>query len=117
MKRINSAEAAPAQSGQHTPLGRDGSPLKWLVVNPDGKLLAILDSESEAFHFTRNRGHANGAVFFKAALDYASAPDLLEALKNAVERLEASQPIIGSATWKVIKQSRAAIAQAKGRKP
>lgn len=63
------------------PRGRDGCSLDWLVVNPNGKLLAVLDSESEAFHFTRNRGHAHGAVFFKAPIDYAAAPDLKSALE------------------------------------
>lgn len=58
MKNTNTkAEAAPAQVGGHTPTGRDGSPLQWLVVNPEGKLLAVLDSESEAYWFTKNRGH------------------------------------------------------------
>lgn len=65
-------------------VGRDR--LQWLVVNPDGKLLAILDSKSEAYWFTRNRGHAEGAVYFKAPCDYAAAPDLLEACKLALTR-------------------------------
>lgn len=68
-------------STKHTPECREGSSLNWLVVNPDGKLLAILDSESEAYWFTRNRGHAAGAVFFKAACDYSGAPEMLAALK------------------------------------
>ena len=41
----------------------------WLVKNPDGKLLAVLDSESEAYWFIEKRGHANGAKYVKAPLD------------------------------------------------
>ena len=69
--------------------------LCWIVVNPDGKLLAVLDSESEAYFFTRNRGHANGSVYFKAPCDYAAAPDMLAALKNLVndwERVHGAMP-------------------------
>ena len=62
--------------------GRD--PLCWVVVNPEGKLLAILDSESEAYWFTRNRGHAEKAVYFKAPMDYVAAPELLEMCKSGM---------------------------------
>jgi hypothetical protein len=54
---------------------RDGQSLNWLVVNPDGKILAILDSESEAYYYTKNRGHAESAVYFKSDCDYAAAPE------------------------------------------
>lgn len=81
------------------PQARDGSALRWLVVNPDGKLLAVLDSESEAYWFTRNWGHANGAVYIKAPIDYAAAPDLLESckdlLRHAQDLLKASEGIDG----------------------
>lgn len=69
------------------PPARIGSSLNWLVVNPDGKLLAILDSESEAYYFTHNRGHAHGAVYFKAPCDYAAAHELLAALKQTLDAL------------------------------
>ena len=70
---------------QHTPGSRPGSELNWLVVNSDGHLLAMLDSESEAHFFTKNRGHAADAVYFKAPCDYAAAPELLEALEAFCE--------------------------------
>lgn len=71
---------------KHTP--REGSRLDCLVVNPDGKLLAILDSESEAYFYTRNRAHAFGATTHKAGIDYSSAPELLEALQQAAEQFD-----------------------------
>ena len=43
---------------------------------------------------------------------HAAAPDMLEALKSALERLEASHPSGGSATEKVCNHVRAAIAKA-----
>jgi len=58
--------------------------LNWVVVNPEGKLLAILDSESEAHWFTRNRGHAAGAFYFQAGLNYAHAGELLAALEALI---------------------------------
>jgi len=90
-----------------TPQGRD--PLQWLVVNPGGKLLAVLDSESEAYYFTKNRGHANGAVFFKSKCDYAAAPDLLAALENLVADWERVHGRIPDGH-----EARAAIAKAGG---
>lgn len=75
------------------PTGRTS--LCWLVVNRDGKLLAILDSESEAYWFTRNRGHATDAVYFQAPIDYAMAPALLEALKEALAQMTGPAGIWG----------------------
>jgi hypothetical protein len=101
MKNENTkAAAAPAPAGGHTPQGRDGSPLQWLVVNPDGKLLAILDSESEAYWFTKNRGHADKAVHFKAALDYASAPSLLAERDRLREALQECINEDGALCWR-----------------
>jgi hypothetical protein len=64
--------------------------LNWVVVNPEGKLLAILDSESEAHWFTRNRGHAAGAFYFQAGLNYAHAGELLAALEWSLAQMEPS---------------------------
>lgn len=64
---------------------RPGSILNWLVVNPEGAILAVLDSESEAYWFTRNRGHANGAVYFKAEVDYVQAVNSYSALLAVAE--------------------------------
>ena len=89
--------------------GRD--PLCWVVVNPEGKLLAILDSESEAYWFTRNRGHAEKAVYFKAPMVYVAAPDLLEALNaclNDAPSLDHCQAGL---------KARAAISKATGGQP
>lgn len=61
------------------------TPLNWLVVNPQGMILAVLDSESEAYWFTRNRGHANGAVYFKAELDYIRAVNEYAALVRVAD--------------------------------
>ena len=84
--RQTAEQEPPQPAAAHTPEGR--APLCWLVVNPDGKLLAVLDSESEAHWFTRNRGHASGAVYFKTPYDYAAAPDLLTALQSCVAQME-----------------------------
>ena len=88
-KVLIKSESSPAQVGGHTPTGRDGSPLQWLVVNPEGELLAVLDSESEAYWFTKNRGHAYEAVYFKAAFDYSAAPTLLAERDRLREALKA----------------------------
>lgn len=86
MKTKNQTHTPATPAHTPGPIGR--SPLNWLVVNQSGKLLAVLDSESEAHFFTKNRGHASGAVYFKAACDYAAAPELLEALDSALRQLE-----------------------------
>lgn len=80
--------------------------LNWVVVNPEGKLLAILDSESEAHWFTRNRGHAAGAFYFQAGLNYAHAGELLAALESYVPE--------GSSEYQFCIKARAAIAKARG---
>lgn len=103
------------------PNGR--SPLEWLVINPEGKLLAILDSDSEAYFFTKNRGHAAGSISLKASFDYASAPTLLaergrlkESNRRLREALEAlldcpalNEDFIEAETDKVINQARSAL--------
>ena len=61
-----------------------------MVFNAEGKPVAVLDSESEAYWFTKNRGHA--ARYSKAPLDYAAAPELLAALEAALKYLEANRP-------------------------
>lgn len=78
--------SAPAPKVTHGPPGRDGERLCWLVVNQAGKLLAILDSQSEAYFYIQNRGHAHGAVRFLSSFDYAAAPALLVALQSLTER-------------------------------
>lgn len=99
---------------------RDGSQLNWIVVNPEGKLLAVLDSESEAHWFTRNRGHASGAVYFQTPCDYAAAPDLLAACEYLENAMADASRIYGNeipatagmvTAWKL---ARAAILRAKG---
>lgn len=85
-EKLKQHGSAPAPKVTHGPPGRDGDRLCWLVVNPEGKLLAVLDSQSEAHFYIQNRGHAHGAVYFKASCDYAAAPALLEALEY-VEKL------------------------------
>lgn len=91
--------------------------LNWVVVNPEGKLLAILDSESEAHWFTRNRGHAAGAFYFQAGLNYAHAGELLEALELALQGLDIAATrqlpeFIGFVL--TADKARAAIAKARG---
>jgi hypothetical protein len=106
------------QKTNSAPTGRDGDKLNWLVVNLDGKLLAILDSESEAYWFTRNRGHASGAVFFKSPCDYAAAPTLLDECKRLLSLLDlAKRPGEITQTPEGIAQLRAAVALAEGAKP
>lgn len=90
------------------------SELRWLVVNPDGKLLAVLDSESEAYWFTRNRGHAHGAEIRKADCDYAAAPELLAALKACLPIVAAHAKVSGGEGSLAHAVARAAIAKAKG---
>jgi hypothetical protein len=96
------------------PTGR--SPLNWLVVNPDGKLLAVLDSESEARWFTRNRGHAVGASVVQSTIDYAQAPALAEALRAISEPdtlLDANGEAFGlHAARRMQEQARSAITSA-----
>lgn len=84
------------------------SPLNWLVVNPDGKLLAILDSGSEAFWFTRNRGHAHLAAIEESKIDYSQAPELMAALESCVSEFCEHE-------CHAITQARAAIDKATGR--
>ena len=70
------------------PPAREGCFLSWLVVNREGKLLAIVDSESEAYHYQKGRAHAEGGRYFKATLDYAAAPKLLSALRALIWQIE-----------------------------
>ena len=69
------------------PPAREGCFLSWLVVNREGKLLAIVDSESEAYHYQKGRAHAEGGRYFKATLDYAGAPDMQTALREIAREL------------------------------
>ena len=94
---------------QQQPIARIGSALNWIVVNPDGHLLAVLDSESEAHFFTTNRGHANGAIYFKTPCDYAAAPQLLAALKACEAQLD-RETLGGEA----LDKARAVISKAEG---
>lgn len=89
------------------PKPRENHSLGWLVVDREGKLLAILDSESEACHYEKGRAHAEGGRYFKAPLDYAAAPKLLAALRGML------------AAWPYIecnetRAARAAITEAEG---
>lgn len=88
---------------QTHPTGR--SPLNWLVVNPDGKLLAVFDSESEADWFTRHRSSAYEASIIQAPIDYAQAPALLEALRVVVREIECYCTSDGVAVKSGIKSS------------
>ena len=90
------------------PAGR--TPLCWLVVNPEGNLLAILDSESEAYWFTKNRGHAAGAIYFKSPCDYAAAPKLLAAVEHVLIASEDGGDM-DDIDWPML---RSALAKAKG---
>ena len=88
------------------------SPLSWLVVNTDGKLLAVLDSSSEAFWFTRNRGHAVGATIVQADFDYAQAPELRSALSDCAESLSRLPDADRAYRATCLQQARTAIANA-----
>lgn len=60
------------------------SKLNWVVVNTEGRKVAVLDSQSEAYWFTKNRGHAENAVYVNEGLDYGAAPDLLAACQQII---------------------------------
>lgn len=61
------------------------TPLPWAVFNRDGKLLARMESESEAYYYIRNRGHANGGTYRNDGDHAANAyPKLVEALQHAL---------------------------------
>lgn len=62
--------------------------LSWKVVGEDGSVLAIVDSESEAFFFTRYRAHAASAETVFSGIDYSAAPELLEALERIADIAE-----------------------------
>lgn len=65
--------------------------LRWLVVNPEGKAVAVLDSQSEAYWFTKNRGHAETAIYFNEGVNYRIAPELLRALEECLPIVDAQR--------------------------
>lgn len=95
--------------------------LSWKVVGEDGGVLAIVDSESEAFFFTRYRAHAASAETVFSGIDYSAAPELLEALEAVLFSAEAMKEerdgINGySGEPESFRVARAAIAKARGEK-
>ena len=97
------------------PKPRENRSLSWLVVNREGKLLAILDSESEAHHYQKGRAHAEGGRYFKAPLDYAAAPQLLSALRALIWQIERDDSIEweeDSPVAEMLRYAREAIAEA-----
>lgn len=105
------ADAAPAQVAQHTP-----GPWAICTDKPEFAktydLAQDTDCPSEVLATIRLYG--NDETRWANARLIAAAPELLQALEHALERLEASQPTVGTATWEVIKEARAAIAKANG---
>ena len=65
------------------------------VTNTDGNLIAILNSKSEAYFFTRNRGHAEGATIAPCAVNPEAMSDLLEALQDCVESMSSLLSALG----------------------
>jgi hypothetical protein len=55
-------------------------------------------------HFMVAEAHGSTQMIRANALLVAAAPELLETLKDALERLEASDPPHGGATWQVIQE-------------
>ncbi len=87
--------------------------LRWLVVNPEGKAVAVLDSESEAYWFTRNRGHANTSIYFNEGINYRIAPELLDALEQCLPIVDAHRRArLGEGDFAAM-NARAAISKAK----
>ena len=44
-------------------MNKPATPLPWAVFDAQGKLIARMQSESEAYFYIRNRGHANGGSY------------------------------------------------------
>ena len=103
MMKTKNAEAATAKAAQpftieHLPTGQPALYCKRGLV-------AIFEA---GYQQTREQDAAEIVRILNAH------GELVEALQNTVERLEASQPTIETATWTTIKQARRAIAKVKG---
>lgn len=100
---------------QHTTAKHTPGPIWFGAYKANGELAAILQSESEAYFYIRNRGHMHGGTYrqFGTANEIAAAPELLAIARSLAAWVD-DPDACGSDLADIAESAKDAITKAEG---